>query len=273
VDLIKSAATALEEAKNKVNRTQVELTDFEKELNIDLHEVSEKHLNAFMQTFEQAKEDINKIHNAIEKQKALIAKASPEKRDMSSLNTQREQCLADIALGNASEEDLLKIDEEISQQKETIRKEAEEAIKVINPAQATIAGLKQKLTAAEEHLTRLKTEGRALLIAFFESEAEKEGKQYIRDAVKLSRSFKRMVAINGLIERYSVDGSQKSILFDTWDEILLPGFRLGSFTNNNFRGNAREIIFSLPDHFNADEMDAEEEIELNKVQEIIGLIN
>ena len=86
--------------------------------------------------------------------------------------TQRENLLAEIAIGKKDRSELGSLNAEIDKAENLLKKNTANAAKVVPEAKATIAGLERQLATAEQFLVQLKEQKPDVLYAFLLSEAE-----------------------------------------------------------------------------------------------------
>ena len=120
-------------------------------------------------------EKINSLQKAISDQEEIKAKARSAVPSMQSLNNERENLLAKIALGEASQKDLDSFDKKYAKELTATREARQLSESIISSADQTIAGLRRCLNNAELELTTLTDQKDSARLDFLRSEVEKVG--------------------------------------------------------------------------------------------------
>ncbi len=172
-----------------------------------------------------AQQSCDGIQALIDAQQAVIDKAKASMKPAPDFGAERQDLLADIAMGNASPADL----EALEGRARKAREESEQSVKasspVIESATSTLQGLARKLADARAILDNLKGRRVELILAYLETEAEKEGAEYIRLASDLMGHYKRMLAIDAMRKSLGADSFKPFSI----QSIHIPAFNIRPF--------------------------------------------
>jgi hypothetical protein len=166
------------------------------------------------------------VIDQIARTKDELRRANAEVPDLDALLQQREDMLAASLQGHATQGELKDLETQIAGAK----RETE-------VAQATLRGLERALQVAEERHAAVSGEHTSVLVSFLQGEAERAGAEYIAAAKTVRDGYLRLMALDGLLS--AIDGTGSAIKLATWDDFLLPAFRLPGFeelTDSSMRG-------------------------------------
>jgi len=173
------------------------------------------------------------------------------------LNRKREDLLAEIATGNASENQLSELDSLIESEKEKASEALKGAETIIEHARQTIAGLSRKLTKAEDELAMLELNDKAVVSRFLRIEAEKAGSDYARLAKALVGKFRQLVALGKIMHARGL----ASIGEDNLRHFAIPRFMLNVHDQAGSEGwyfDGNPVLLNLQRlGINENDMDAE----------------
>ncbi len=145
---------------------------------------------------------IDSLRRAISDQEEIKAKARSAVPSMQSLNNERENLLARIALGEATQKDLDSFDKKYAKELTANREASQLSESIISSADQTIAGLRRCLNNAELELTTLTDQKDSARLDFLRSEAEKVGAEYLELAYALTEKYKRIVGLDCLMRKF-----------------------------------------------------------------------
>jgi vacuolar-type H+-ATPase subunit I/STV1 len=186
---------------------------------------TEEELLGYLKAHEEAKQKTADLRAAITKQDETIREANAGVPSMGDLLQQREDLLADIAMGNASGDSLETLDAQIGQKEKEIASAKAEAKKIVSQAQQVIAGLKRKMTEMEAKVKELKEEILPEAIAhFLLTRAETACEEYVQIARELIEKHRQIVGLGTLLKNSVPCG--KNILAGKWNEFRIPAFDL-----------------------------------------------
>jgi hypothetical protein len=172
----------------------------------------------------EAKSEVARIQPALDKQNKLIAQACETIPNPIDRNQERNNIMADIALGNASPKALRAIDDLIAQETAEAAKAKEAVSSTITSAQATAAGLKIKLDTAQEALKAINQKTADVAYQYFMREAQVAAAQYVNHALSLKMLYIRIYGLNTLIASHDGKGVLRH-----GNNIQIPKFNLPQF--------------------------------------------
>jgi len=144
---------------------------------------------------------------------------------MKEWNTKRENLLAEIASGQASENDLQEFEKVFSKEEKIIEAAQAKANKAIAFANQTISGLKRKLMVATNELNLMKSKKVDVLSHFFKAQLEAVAEEYVELAGKLVEKYKQILALEYLS---TVCRGKLKILLLNWEALSIPLFNLNA---------------------------------------------
>lgn len=153
-------------------------------------------ITLFQEKLSAAEQMVANLRELIAKQEEIILKTNEGLPSNAGIMKQREDLLAAIAVGDATETDLEELDRQISEKSRFAAEDLERVKNIVAPARQTIAGLQRRLDEAEETLTTLESRKGEVMRRFLESEAEKAGEEYARLAGELVEKFRQLKALN-----------------------------------------------------------------------------
>lgn len=172
------------------------------------------------QQIKQAEQRIADLGKLISQKESFIASSQAQTPDLEGLVRQREDLLAEVAIGTAGTDDVTKLDKTIAEQQAL----AEKIGPAIAAAEHTIAGLKRKLQDAQAALVAHREQGCNLLRVYLLSECEREGEAYFAMAKAYEEKFKRMMALSELVAATGVN--QLLVRTNRTSEVFLPSFNV-----------------------------------------------
>lgn len=132
----------------------------------------------------------------------ILAENPPVKSNLLNLQIQRENALAGIMTGAATDADLKTIDKAIAAEQAAITKSTSATGGFIADTAQTIAGLKRKLEEEETKLAELEFSRYHSVHAYLLAEAEQIGTEYIVAAQKVAATHRRLLAIDKLLDKH-----------------------------------------------------------------------
>lgn len=177
------------------------------------------------QLVKQATHSVAEIQAVIDSQGKLIAASRAAIPKQIDRQQERHNLMADIALRNASEEDLKKLDADIAKDNKAIATAEKEASPLIENGKATISGLERKLAAAQETLNIIESRSSEVAHRYFIGEAEIAAVQYVNYALHMKELYLRLLGLDLIINKHDGIG----IKFNGAKSIQIPLFRLPQF--------------------------------------------
>jgi chromosome segregation ATPase len=178
----------------------------------------------FRTRLSDAAQKVTQLQEQIALQEEVSDKTRSGLPSLDKLNRKREDLLAEIATGNATECQLSELDTLIESEKKRVSVALEDAETTIEHARQTIAGLNRKLTEAEDDLATLELRDKAVISRFLRVEAEKAGSDYARLAGELVGKFRRLVALGRIMSARGFT----SIGEDNLHQFTIPRFMLNA---------------------------------------------
>jgi hypothetical protein len=200
----------------------------------------EKTLQVVLQYQDEVKTTKDHIHTlktAIREQRESIQQANSFTSTVPELLTCRENLLADIILKKRPESDLESLDLELQAAQSELDKNSAQAVKIVSQAKDAIAGLERQLAAAEQKLSLLQQQKPEILYEYLLSEAENVGSEYRELCIAITEKHRRLLAIDGLINKVTNYAHGKSIQTNWNVSLELPLFKLNACSG--LAGNAK----------------------------------
>ena len=148
-----------------------------------------------------ARQAIDTLARAIKVQDEEIEKAIASVPHFFDRTSQRENMMAEIALGSANEKDLQILDEQIAEDKAAFEGAQAAATPALEKAKAIRSGLERKLTEAKAELQQLESKSREIMQSFLTHEAEATAAEYISHAQAIRMNYLRLRALEILIRK------------------------------------------------------------------------
>lgn len=188
-------------------------------------------LNLSLSALLKNKKEKDDLSNSISMIKDTIAKKQSEIQDerrnndaISRLDSEREELLADISIGNKDQQDLQIFDEKYTSTVNSLEQSASLLKSNNKQASQAIAGLNRKLKDLESKLTLLETDQKQLQIEYFKADASLTYFEYLDFAEKIKIAYLRLSALNNLIT-----GNGGTGFFPYSPEFNIPSLRLSGF--------------------------------------------
>jgi DNA repair exonuclease SbcCD ATPase subunit len=212
-----NSAKELGERKKKLNQ---KISDLQAELSSFSPTLSVLEVLRYQKTLAAAEQKVDNLVEAIQKQEEVIEQTQRSLGPVPSYAQKREDLLAEIAVGKATESDLKKLDKEIEANLQKYEKEQDSASQITGTAQETIEGLNRKLATAKAELSVIKTKKSDVLNQFLKSEAERVGEEYATLTAKLVERFEQLVALDNML------GQSAKLRVNGYDRFLIPIFNV-----------------------------------------------
>lgn len=204
----------------------------------------------------EAEQQIVKIKEAIAFQEELIAREKAIKApDLAAVIQERNEMLADIALGKSQAAELPEIDEKLRLATAKAEESAGLMDDIITIALQTISGLKRKLTITENDLQSINCAKTEAERRFLLAEAEKVGAEYIEAAKLVTAAFRRLLALNEILTKkghQNIEGETSLSL------TMLPTFNLINHRPHSLKGELVDIAEASSSQFLKMDMNAEQ---------------
>jgi chromosome segregation ATPase len=178
----------------------------------------------FKKRLSDAVQKIESLREQIALQEEIIETTRSGLPSLDGLHLKREDLLAEIATGNATENQLAELDSLIASEKKKISESLKDADATIEHARQTISGLKRMLAVAEEELATLELRDKTIVSRFLRIEAEKAGSEYARHAGELVAKFRQLIALGRIMTNKGCDLIDESTLVP----LSIPRFKLNA---------------------------------------------
>jgi hypothetical protein len=214
------AETAAKEANDKVNRLNDEISDLKRGPAGMMFDFQAEDILAYQEEKAKAEGAVASLEESIRQQEAVIETAMASVPVAPDFARQREDLLAEVAIGGATEADLQELDREAAGATDAVNKAKADAQEIIAPARQTISGLRRKLATAQDELSTIKAIGPDVMNQYFRSEAERLGSEYVALALQLIDRYEKLLAYDKML------GHPSQLRTIRCGDIMLPTFRL-----------------------------------------------
>lgn len=187
--------------------------------------LSEQDVFEHHQRIKKAAGVVASIQAAIDSQNQIIAETKAAIPKAVSRQQERNNILADIALGSACEDDLNEIDAAIANDKAIVAEAEKQAAPLIDVAQETVSGLARKLAAANEALSLLESKSVEVARRYFMGQAEIAAAQYVHHALSLKALHIKLFGLNLSLKKRG----GKDVVGYSSGNIHIPKFNLPQF--------------------------------------------
>lgn len=202
-DQIALAVENHQQSSNELTLLNKEISELEKELKGLESNVPASELVSLQESCNAAFEKVISLKDAIVVQEEAKQKAKSAVPSILELDQERENLLAKIALGEASQNDLSNFDKKYAKELASKRKAEENADSVASSANQTIAGLRRCLTEAERELNSLLNQRDSARFCFLRGEIERVGNDYLELANALIEKYKRILGLELLMRGFT----------------------------------------------------------------------
>lgn len=165
----------------------------------------------FQRELIEAEERVPELKALVEEQERLIAAANVSVPSAVQLQQRREDILAGLSTGDATEVQLRAIDKEIEALNSQIADASAKASEILSKAEPTLAGLRRKLADAEGQVKKLTLQKPDVARLVLKTQAASVYADYLRLGEELGEKFVKLMSLNALIcsvpERRHIDHS------------------------------------------------------------------
>ena len=204
-EAFRSASEQLEEAEKRYTAMDAELTSLENQVRqFNCKVVADDVLSfqAILRDVARRAEDLRALiamHERTISEERASMPAVPDMRE------QREDLLAEIAEGTATDADLKKLDQEIAKAQRAAEEAREKIQTVIDKEEALVSAFRRRLSSIEADLTAREERNRKVIIEFFVTSLEEAGEEYDEALLRLAETYRKVMAIADLLGRYDKD--------------------------------------------------------------------
>ena len=211
-------------AKQKDEALRKELADLKAELEMIGRQAAAADVKKYQDEAADIESRIEELKQAVMRENDKIALCNTGSRALADLHREREDLMADIAIGaTGNKPRLAEIEAQISKEETRIS----ETKKVKTSAEIVINGLQRKVAEAEKALANVKETLQTVYCDFLISEAEKEGAKFVEMSGKLWEQFSRIIALGTMIENHP-EAQGVSIISGECRGFKIPSFILKS---------------------------------------------
>ena len=251
----KSKLNALEQAAKEVANSAKNLDDRKKELNQEINRLqaqlssfapvlSAQEVLLYQKNLAFAERQVENLQSTIQKHEEVIEQTQRSLGPGPSHSQKREDLLAKIAVGDATEVELTEFDQKTKASLQKYEKEQKAASKVIGTAQETIRGLNRKLAVAKEKLSSIESKKSDVRNQFLKSEVERVGEEYVELTIKLVEKFEQLVALDDLL------GNATKLRVNGFGNFFIPIFNVQACDEHkgiDYSGNFPSILNAFSD--------------------------
>lgn len=184
-----------------------------------------------------AQSSVEQLSQAIDAQRKKIEALRHEAAEIDALVLQREDLLADIAIGQDKSAELQKMDELLAQRKKAFADQS------MQDMEQTMAGLTRKLEVTRAELKKLQDKRSPLLCAMLLAQANELGAEYVIAAKRLVGLHERITAT---LQLYVANGGHayigRSLALD------IPVFQVDSVLSHALFIQKNHIAFGVKNH-------------------------
>lgn len=221
------ADLAYRENQETVESIRAELTAAQEELTQLKSGCGVEEALAFQHSLAEAEQRVPELKALVAEQERIIAEAQASVPSATELLERREDILAGIATGDATEAELKAVDKELENLNARIADASAKASEVMATAGPRLAGLQRMLKDAEQRLGKLKEQKPEVTRQFLKTQAALVYGDYLKLAHQLGEKFVQLMSLNALIcevpERRRVDHSILLMAFT----MKIPRFKVG----------------------------------------------
>lgn len=207
------------------------------------HESGEGVALEYQQSLQAARDNVAWLKRLVSDQEIKLGEGlEKDDKQLDQLQIRREEILASIAAGEATQEALAGIDSDISDLVEDGDGSRAAGLRQFRDVNQTLSGLRRRLATAEGQLVELESQKSAIVRQLIISKAERLGGEYIALAHALRECFMRLVGLDELANELA--GHDVSRFFHPGGyPLFLPAPRLG-VTPSATGGSAEGVLFS-----------------------------
>jgi chromosome segregation ATPase len=192
---------------------------------------------------ESLKSEKEQIISSIEEQQSIISSLDDgDDEKLEGLQSQKEELLADIALGSDRQSELNVINQAIDDILNDKDGQHTEAVHKEVSAKQTITGLNKRLDNLNVKIEVLESKTPAYVEQFLIGQAEQASEKYIQLAKGLIEELMRIKTISDLLEKTT--NPPKRLLMYSFDDVLIPAFSTNAFSEIDAHDESQGILFA-----------------------------
>jgi len=182
---------------------------------------------SFQQSLAEAEQRVPELKALVDEQERVIREAKATIPSAEQLLERREDILAGLSTGDATEAQLKAVDQELEALNTLIADASAKASQIVAKAEPTLAGLRRKLADAERELKKLTLQKPDVARLILKTQAALVYSDYLSLGEQLGEKFVKLMSLNALIcsvpERRHID---HSILLMA-PVMKIPRFKIG----------------------------------------------
>lgn len=256
---ISSNETRLKEIDAERYQAECKIAEHNKGTSID-------DFRAHLKAINEAKAEVLRVEDIIAEQQGHLDSVSDDADSkIELLQSQRQQLLADIALGSGAPEDLKRIDQEIDdllQDKDGVQRKSAEIHRHVHQ---TIAGLRPRLEAAHIHKANLEGYTKDILLQVLNSEAEQIAVEYHSHARAMIQAFEALIAIERIMKK-TFGEETPSIMAPAWWHMKVPSFVADGAEDIELHDPSQGVLYAVQQALNNGDIDARVEQETQRLR-------
>lgn len=187
--------------------------------------------------------EAKRFEDAISAQNEIVSQAKDSITPSRDLSAQRADILASIAIGDADQADLDKLDGIANKERASHDASSRKAEPVINQANQTIAGLQRKLADLGEKVALKALDTKPIHAHFLLAEVKRVSALYVSQALATKEVFMQLVALDRM--HGDMDNTRQSVISQP---ISLPLPGLEEFAEMATEDGNKLFVFAPPGH-------------------------
>lgn len=213
-----SAAASMKDEMEKLTQQQQALTEERQRLEeVDLpqclQETGIAEVLAHQDRMKALRADAKRLEEAIAAQRQAISEAEACILQVQDRSARRAELLADIAIGEAKQADLDKLDNQTQKERQAHEESRAKATPIISQATQTIAGLEAKQADLSRKIAWLERDNPLVLEQYLMCEIGRASALYVTQALALKESFLKLAALEHLLNSATGGKARQIIAF------------------------------------------------------------
>lgn len=239
----KESEQALVAAENEREETNRKIAEADKALRELSFQVGLSEVRNHFDAIGVIQEEAKRTKQLMDARQQIIDQANSIKDPMPPLYKQREDLMAKWVKGEATDQQVEEMEEEIQKTGSTFNKESAIAEREANREEAAIAGLGRIAEEATERLKQLQDQTPDLINGYLMTEAEKTGKLYAKAVTQTIKQFEKIVAINELINRHGTS-RRNALVGNHRSDLVIPSFNINTLKEQSTMNGIRLELYN-----------------------------
>lgn len=208
-----------EEARLSVARDEIE--GLQKSIQDATQGASVDEVKAYLSVLQAQLSQIAQLEGLIRESESQVSPVDSGEEELAALQQAREDLLADIAAGNAKREQLDALDAQVSEILSSNAGQQAEAKTKERDHLQTLAGLRRRLSAAQDRHAELLNQNPAVIEQLLIAQAASVYEHYVATAEALMTSFHQLQGLQEVL-MVAVPESRVRLLSPAWPRLLIP---------------------------------------------------